>query len=105
MNIVTSLAGLALSILVVGGCAAEANEEVSTTDDELSAAAPLGAEPRGSAAKFPIVLAHGFLGTGDLATFNDAIGEALVKDGHTIVEASVPPLGNVAIRAKALAHD
>ena len=106
MNIVTTLAGLALSVLVVGGCAAENDEEaVSANVDELSAAAPLGAEPRGSATKFPIVLAHGFLGTGDLATFNDSIGEALAKDGHVVVEASVPPLGNVRVRAEKLARD
>lgn len=106
MKNATRLAGIALSLLSLVGCTAEASEEdVASTSDELSAAAPLGPEPKGSPAQYPIVLVHGFLGNGELANFNTAIVEGLEKDGHTVVRASVPPLGSVAIRAKALAHD
>lgn len=106
MKNVTLLAGLALSVLSLIGCAAEANgEDVASSDDELTAAAPLGAEPNGSPVAFPIVLVHGFLGNGELANFNTAIVEGLENDGHAVVRASVPPLGSVSIRAKALAHE
>jgi triacylglycerol lipase len=78
---------------------------VASADDELTAAAPLGAEPEGSATQYPIVLVHGFLGNGEFANFNTSIVDALEKDGHVVVRASVPPLGSVSIRAKALARD
>lgn len=105
MNFVMTLAGLAVSVLCVGGCAApDGADDVASTDDELTAAAPLGAKPRGSAARHPIVLAHGFLGNGEgLASFDARIAEALERDGHVVVTASVPPLGSVRIRAKAIA--
>jgi triacylglycerol lipase len=109
MKNVTLLAGIALSVLSVcgsAGCAADAAEEVASTEVELSAAAPLGADPKGSPARYPIVLAHGFLGNGGgFASFNASIAEGLERDGHVVVTASVPPLGNVRIRARALADD
>jgi triacylglycerol lipase len=102
------ITGLWFIALGLGGCAAEAdeNEPAIVSQDELTSAAPLGAEPNGSRAHYPIVLAHGFLGKGEgFASFNAQISDALTKDGHVVVRASVPPLGDVNIRAKALAHD
>src|SRR5262245_28065356 len=108
MKNVALLSGLCFIAFGLAGCAAETGEEeaAAISQDELTAAAPLGAEPKGSPARFPIVLAHGFLGNGEgFASFNAQIGDALEKDGHIVVRGSVPPLGNVNIRAKALAHD
>ena len=105
MKNVTRIAGIALSVMSLIGCAAEASEEdVAASNDELTAAAPLGAEPKGSPARYPIVLVHGFLGNGEFANFNTAIVEGLENDGHTVVRASVPPLGSVDVRAQALAR-
>lgn len=108
MQNVTMLGAALLSLFALIGCAAEtdASQEMATSDDALSAAAPLGAEPHGHAARYPIVLAHGFLGKGEgVASFDHAISDALAADGHVVVRASVPPLGSVRDRAKALAED
>lgn len=67
-------------------------------------AQPLGPEPQGSAAKYPIVLAHGF----DASPTNRwgfyRVAEALAADGHTIIIAQVPPYHAVSERATHLAR-
>ena len=103
-NVALALVGF----LALAGCddPEETSDAVDTTEDAIRAAAPLGAEPKGTATSYPIVLAHGFLGSGEgFASFHASIGEALAADGHVVVRGSVPPLGNVRIRAQALARD
>jgi triacylglycerol lipase len=96
--------GTLLALSVLAGCAAEA--EPAATDlqeDDLTAVAPLGPEPRGVAVRYPIVLAHGFLGSAQgLASFHTSISEALSADGHAVHRATVPPFGSVRDRARAL---
>jgi triacylglycerol lipase len=95
-----------LLLSLVGCSAASSAEPEATIDSDLSSSAPLGPDPRGEAARYPIVLAHGFLGvSGGFADFNARIEHALAADGHVVRRASVPPFGSVAIRSKALAAE
>lgn len=64
----------------------------------------LGPDPAGDAAKYPIVLAHGF----DASPTNRwgfyRVAEALAADGHTVIIAQVPPYAAVSERAAHLAR-
>jgi triacylglycerol lipase len=103
----TMLAAVALSLLTLVGCSAPTDgADTGTTDDALSAASPLGADPHGAATRYPIVLAHGFMGSRDaIASFNSQIVDGLTADGHKVYRAEVPPFGSVAERAKVLATE
>jgi triacylglycerol lipase len=106
-----SLAALFAAPLALTGCAADPASEdgagsAETSEDALGGAAPLGPEPRGTATRYPIVLAHGFLGSANgFAGFDPRVSEALEADGHAVFRASVPPFGDVHQRALALAAD
>ncbi len=66
---------------------------------------PIFPSPQGVAAKYPIVLAHGFNGSPDNEWgVNPNIIEALRDDGHTIHIAAVSPFQSVAIRGQELAE-
>ena len=66
-------------------------------------AEPLGPEPSGRAAKYPIILAHGFMGSPtNLWAFLD-VKEALEADGNIVYEGEVPPFHSPAVRAERLA--
>jgi triacylglycerol lipase len=103
----TTLAAIALSMFALAGCSASSDAaDTGTTDDALSAAAPLGADPSGHATRYPIVVVHGFLGSADkLASFNSQITDALTADGHRVYRAELPPFGSVAMRGKVLATE
>jgi triacylglycerol lipase len=65
--------------------------------------APLGNEPAGSPARYPILLAHGFnTSTTNFWRFND-VDVALENDGHTVILGSVPPFDASSARAVFLA--
>jgi triacylglycerol lipase len=98
---------LALALLGLVGCSAEADDaEPESNDDAISAVTPLDPEPAGSPAHYPIVLAHGFLGAeGGFANFNPRISEALGRDGHAVFPATLPPFGTVHQRALVLSRD
>ncbi|MDB4964022.1 MAG: Lipase precursor [Myxococcales bacterium] len=66
--------------------------------------APLGAEPQGNEARYPIVLVHGFMGsrTSPLWSFYQ-LADALRADGHVVIEADLPPFDAPANRARVLA--
>lgn len=65
--------------------------------------APLGPEPEGEPARYPILLAHGFnTSTTNFWRFND-VDVALAEDGHEVVLGSVPPFDTPAVRATHLA--
>lgn len=63
----------------------------------------LGAVPSGQAARYPILLAHGFnTSTTNFWRFND-VDVALAADGHEVVLGSVPPFDSSRVRATYLA--
>jgi pimeloyl-ACP methyl ester carboxylesterase len=94
-----------LLFLSLTGCAS-ASEPASSSEEPLGGATPLGPDPAGSATRYPILLAHGFLGSSDgFASFNPRITDALVADGHAVQRGSVPPFASVKTRAAYLAHD
>lgn len=65
---------------------------------------PLGPDPQGRAARYPIVLVHGFMGsrTSPLWSFYK-LADALRADGHVVIEADLPPFDAPANRAAVLA--
>lgn len=64
----------------------------------------LGEAPAGDAARYPIVLAHGFnTTTENFWRFHDDIVEALREDGHEVVAGDVPAFNTPQVRAEALA--
>ncbi len=67
-------------------------------------AAPLGPEPAGDAATYPIVLAHGFDGSPTNRWGWYKVAAALEADGHTVFVAEVPPYAPVKVRAAHLAR-
>lgn len=98
------LLGVVASLGFVG-CSAEAQDGTASGDDELISAPPFGPEPRGVAARHPIVLEHGFMGSSDARSiwaFN-GVKEALERDGHTVHLSNVPPFHSAAVRAAELA--
>ena len=62
-----------LAMLVIGAslmaCAAETPAEGEGTEEAISTSKPLGPDPAGTAAKYPIVLVHGFTGSRTLWNF------------------------------------
>lgn len=65
-------------------------------------APPLGSEPRGKAAKYPILLAHGFnTSTTNFWAFNK-VDTTLRQDGHDVTLGSVPPFDSSKVRAAKL---
>jgi triacylglycerol lipase len=63
----------------------------------------LGPEPEGDAARYPILLAHGFnTSTTNFWRFHDDIPSALIGDGHRVVLGHVPPFNTPAVRAEYL---
>src|SRR5437763_16670377 len=87
---------LLLAAALFAACAAP-------SEDAASAASELSSDPHGSPARYPIVLAHGFLGVENgFADFDARISNALAADGHVVRRADVPPFGSVAIRSRAL---
>ncbi len=68
-------------------------------------AEPLGPEPLGQAARYPIVMAHGFNASSDFWGFNAAIIDALRADGHQVYTTEVSPYKAVADRAAELAGE
>ncbi len=102
-----ALSTVAISLLL--GCSAPAEAAPDGTEaqsDELSAAAPLGETPAGRPTRYPLVLAHGFMGSanGSLG-FHALISDGLSADGHTVYRGSVAPFGTVHERALMLAKD
>lgn len=86
------------------GCASESQDEPrqEDTEDDLTRAVPLGPEPAGQKAKYPIVLVHGFTGSRKLWNFVD-VPAALTKDGHYVFAAEMHPFGTPDENAKVLA--
>ncbi len=65
--------------------------------------APLGPDPAGVSSEYPIVLAHGFMGSPtNFWAFNN-VKEALEADGHVVYEGEVPPFHSPTVRAERLA--
>jgi len=95
------LAGCSL-VMALAGCGSAG--EPASEEGDLTAAPPLGPEPAGSPARYPILLGHGFGGSSSHLTFN-AVDVALRKDGHHVVLGDVPPFAPVAVRAKVLADE
>jgi len=101
--------------MTLGGCAGGADESSSETPDQPVdewvedskadfGASPLGPNPSGNPTKYPILLAHGLLGSpSGFAGFNPRIVEALRKDGHKVFVGAVPPIASVRTRAEHLA--
>lgn len=90
------------------GCAAEeAQEEAAPAqEDELVAAPPLGPEPRGAAARHPIILHHGFAASPDPRSIWSfyKVRDALLRDGHPVVhESQVAPFAGIEVRGVDLA--
>lgn len=63
--------------------------------------APIGPDPEGSAAKYPIVLVHGFMDKGGAFI---GLEDELRADGHVVERVSLPPIAPVAVRAESLAE-
>lgn len=93
----SSLAALSFACLTsLMACAAPEEEEAASEDDEVT---QLHVTP----AQFPIVLAHGFAASPDNLWAFYKVKDALVRDGHRVVEARVQPFGTPEARAKELA--
>lgn len=73
--------------------------------DEHDPACVLGPDPEGSATAHPIVLAHGFDGSTTNRWSFYKVKKALHEDGHTVIEAQVPPYQGPSVRAEYLAED
>jgi triacylglycerol lipase len=71
-------------------------------DPDCQPAEPAAA-PSGSAARLPIVLAHGFNASPRFFGFKD-VAATLRADGHTVLEAEVAPFAGVEARAAELAR-
>jgi len=69
--------------------------------DPACDAAPIGPDPEGNAAKYPLVLVHGFMDKGGAFI---GLEDALRADGHKVERVSLPPIAPVAVRAEALAE-
>ena len=67
--------------------------------DPVCEAGPIGPDPEGGAAQYPVVLVHGFMDKGGAFI---GLEPALRADGHIVERASVPPLAPVAVRAEHL---
>jgi len=96
--------GLLGLLVALAGCAGD--EETSPSSDEqdlTSSKGGLGPEPTGEAARYPIVLAHGFDGSPTNKWGFYRVAEALEADGHRVYVATVPPYNSVADRAAYLA--
>ncbi|HSO39414.1 MAG TPA: alpha/beta fold hydrolase [Labilithrix sp.] len=98
-----AIASAALVAIMLGGCAApEASDpDQGDTADELQLAKPLGPDPHGKAARYPIVLVHGFTGSRTLWNFVD-VPEALAQDGHRVFHTQLHPFGTPDENAKVL---
>lgn len=68
--------------------------------DPACEAGPIGPDPEGSAARYPLVLVHGFMDKGGAFV---GLEPALRADGHVVERVSLPPLAPVAVRAEHLA--
>lgn len=88
--------------LVAPGEAVAPVESVAPTEP-AAPTAPAGPPP------YPIVLVHGFLGFGELQVFGRrysyfrGVAEAMTEIGATVHIVTMPPVGSVEVRARALA--
>jgi triacylglycerol lipase len=71
--------------------------------DEDCNADPLGPDPAGVSTQYPIVLAHGFMGSPTNFWAFNGVEEALEADGHVVYSGEVPPFHSPAVRAETLA--
>ena len=91
-------------LLLLVACASEpVTDETAQDEAQIFGSAPvLGEEPEGEAARYPIVLVHGFNGSPESLGFH-RVKAALEGDGHVVFEARVPPFNGPEVRAKYLA--
>lgn len=68
--------------------------------DAACDAGPIGPDPEGSAAQYPLVLVHGFMDKGGAFI---GLEPVLRADGHAVERVSLPPIAPVAVRAEHLA--
>lgn len=68
--------------------------------DPACEAGPIGEDPEGFAATYPLVLVHGFMDKGGAFV---GLEPRLAADGHAVERVSLPPLAPVAVRAEYLA--
>src|SRR5262245_55557336 len=85
-----------LSATIVG-CGGDPDAE--RAQDDLKEVSPLGPEPAGSPARYPIVLAHGFDASPTNRCAWNGVAEALERDGHLVYVAQVPPYDAPEVRA------
>ncbi len=93
------------TLMTMSACAADSSEQkeedgVESAEDML---ATIGEEPRGSASRHAIVLAHGFDASDSNRWSFNGVAEALERDGHVVHSARVQPYRGVAARAEELA--
>ncbi|MEX1365756.1 MAG: triacylglycerol lipase [Nannocystaceae bacterium] len=69
--------------------------------DPACEAGPLGPDPEGGVAAYPLVLIHGFMDKGGAFV---GLESTLRADGHAVERVSLPPLAPVAVRAEYLAE-
>src|SRR5262249_55808484 len=90
------------------GCIAgetDGDSAVAAHEDAFTDTQALGPVPTGQPAKYPIILAHGFLASPTkFGSFNHHIPEALKADGHKVFVGDVPPFAPVKDRAQYLAQ-
>jgi triacylglycerol lipase len=98
---ITSALALVFVTGIAIGCAAPAadSEAVDSSQDELRA---IGPEPSGHATRYPVVLVHGFRGSPTQFGFKN-VAVALQRDGHEVIEVTLPPHGSAETRGRALA--
>ncbi len=69
--------------------------------DPACEAGPIGPDPAGGPAKYPLVLVHGFMDKGGAFV---GLEPALRADGHVVELVSLPPVAPIAVRAERLAQ-
>jgi triacylglycerol lipase len=94
-------------LVATAACAAPTGVERSSgteSDAELRGKdVPIGAEPAGLPARYPIVLMHGFNAAPDSWWSFNAVEEALAADGHVAYETTTYPFRSVHDRASLIA--
>lgn len=73
--------------------------------DEDCNADPIFEDPAGDSTRYPIVLAHGFMGAPNGIWAYKNVEEALIADGHAVYTADVAPFHSPSFRAEQLAED
>lgn len=90
---------IAVTCLLISGCATDGAESDATSDGGKADSA----SPTGDPARYPIVLVHGFNASPTANGFGPEVVRALCGDGHAVFAPALPPFAAVDVRGAVLA--